>query len=231
MLQYQRVKRQESLRELGSARRFQSIAIVRIDQDGGAVQPYYGSVLAARDVARKIGLHPALAQHRCAEMSGRRRSERDRRSHVVESKRAERDSVRAEDERSRRLLGDVGKENGAANAFDTLSIEPHIVGAHDSVEGEVLETAREISSQLGAAVEGIELRAIGERGHECAQARQRVHHRREFQRAAVSSLEGKGAGRLCLQPCRVERERIDRGDAVAKVHSRHGRIDAESGQS
>src|SRR5207244_6006469 len=62
VLQYQRVKRQESLRELGSARRFQSIAIVRIDQDGGAVQPYYGSVLAARDVARRSEEHTSELQ-------------------------------------------------------------------------------------------------------------------------------------------------------------------------
>ena len=78
VLQNQRVQGHKSLGELSSARRFEAIAIVGIDQHVGGVEPYYGSVPAAREIASEVGLDTALAHHRRAEMPGSRGGQRHR---------------------------------------------------------------------------------------------------------------------------------------------------------
>ena len=141
MLQYQRIERQESLRELRPARRLQTVSIISVHENRRAIQPYYSSVLAARDVAGEVRLHSALAQHRRREVTRRRRRQRDRGAHAVEPDRSERHCVRTENDGPRRLLGDVGEQHGAADPLDAFSAESDVVGADEPVEGEMVHAA------------------------------------------------------------------------------------------
>src|SRR3982750_550829 len=116
MLKYQRIEREKSFREFDATRRFEAVAIVRIDQHRRAVQTHYSGIAAARDVSGEICLHAALTEHRCTEMPGSLRHECDRCADAIEANSSERNRVRTKDEGTLRLFGNVGEQHGAAHA-------------------------------------------------------------------------------------------------------------------
>ena len=109
VLKDERVECEEALRENETARCLKAIAIVGIDQHRRAVESHHRGIPAAREISGEIRLDAALTQHRCAEVSGRRRDQRHRGPDAVEADRPERDRVGSENQRAARLFGEVGE--------------------------------------------------------------------------------------------------------------------------
>jgi len=73
MLQEKRIEREKPLRELKSRGVLESVTIRGIHQHRGRVESHDSRVASAGEIPGELRLHAALAQHRSAEMSRRRR--------------------------------------------------------------------------------------------------------------------------------------------------------------
>ena len=119
-------------------------------------------------------------------------------------------------------------KNGSAHALDAAPAESHVVRANDAVEREMLGAPGELARELAAPPQRIETGVACQGGHQTAKTRERIHDRRELERAGVRTRKTESTGGARAEAGGVQSERIDGRDTVGEAQARNRWIDLDS---